>query len=158
MYAYTPPQAPKSVICTDIATALAAVGLAVAASDITWLGIPAVGGPAVGFAASVPALTFPQQQAVDDCLAECGYGTTYPMTTSAPSTAAVGSTVTVTADTGDAGYAGPVEFYIGGTLQTTETAVGGKASCGITSASSGTVTVYAWVPAYGYADAEVTFS
>jgi hypothetical protein len=102
-------------------------------------------------------LAFQQQQAVDEYLSACGYVPAYPMTVTAPATAAVGSTVTVTADTGDATYTGTVDFYVGGALQASPSASAGQASCSITSPSSGTVTVYAWVPQYGYASATVTF-
>jgi len=157
VYGYNPPVQPGSVTGDGIAAALASAGLSVAGRDVGWL--TPLGKPAsVQYASSVPQpLTFPQQQAVDAYLATCGYTATYPMTTTAPATAAVGSTVTVTADTGDATYTGPVDFYVGGVLQASPNAVNGVASCSVTSGSSGSVTVYGWVAAYGYDSATVTF-
>lgn len=101
--------------------------------------------------------TLAVQQAIDAYLRGCGCTTTYPMTATAPATAAVGSTVTVTADTGDAAFAGDVDFYVGGVLQGPVAAVGGKASLPVTGNPAGDVTVTAWVPAYGYASATVMF-
>jgi hypothetical protein len=101
--------------------------------------------------------TLQQQMAVDLYMAGVGQQPSYSMTVTAPATAAVGSTVTVTADTGDATYTGTVEFYVGGALQATVTASAGQASCGITSSSSGTVTVYAWASPYGYNSAQINF-
>jgi len=102
-------------------------------------------------------LPFSQQLGLDEAMEGCGFLVSYPMTVTAPATAAVGSTVTVTANTGDATYTGPVEFYVGGALQATATASAGQASCSITSSSGGTVTVYAWVPQYGYDSTQVSF-
>lgn len=107
---------------------------------------------------SALAWSFAAKRAFDEAATGWGFGVSYPMAASASaSVASVSSTVTITADTGDPAFAGPVDFYVGDTLQSSATAVGGKATCSVTSASSGTVTVYAWSPAYGYDSATVTF-
>lgn len=140
----------------SIAASLATAGLAVTGNvAVQW-------DPAHGLSVTLPAgspiPTLLQQQAQDSYLSSCGWAPDYPMTTTASTNpAAVGSTATITADTGDAAFTGSVEFYVGGALQSTATASGGKATCSVTSPSAGTVTVYAWSPTYGYASVSVTF-
>lgn len=137
------------------ASALSSQGLATAGPQVTlsW----GTDGLSVALAPSLGTPDLPQQQALDSYLAGFGYAATYPMTLTAPQPTATPSTVTVTADTGDASFAGDVEFYVNGTLQGTVAATGGKASLPVTGNASGDVTVTAWVPAYGYASVTLIF-
>lgn len=101
--------------------------------------------------------TFTQRQGFDAAASDWGFLASYPMTVTAPATAPVNTAATVTADTGDAAFAGDVDFYVGGTLQGPVAAVGGKASLPVTGTATGDVTVTAWVQAYGYASATIAF-